>query len=335
MFRKIILIFLISALVMLFCITVGFSQEIKVLKLAHGGSIDTPSHLGYVKFKELVEERTNGSIIIDIFPGGVLSGGGLSAFQTGNVEMGIAIGSELMDYEPKWGIFEMPFLFFDYEAVDKLLNSDITKELFGEIKGSNVVLLEGFFENGYRHITNNLRPIHTVNDMKGMKIRVMNTPLQISIFSSLGASPMGIPYEEIYSALQTGIVDAQENPFTNIIDKSFYEVQKYLSLTGHSYYGWPTAINAKVFNSFPPEIQEILNESMKEASVYERALMRESNDQALNKLVEKGMKVNELTAEEKMTFVNATKPVYDKYADEIGKDFLNKFMEEMGRLPMY
>ena len=146
---------------------------------------------------------------------------------------------------------------------------------------------------------------------------------------------MGIPYEEIYSALQTGIVDAQENPFTNIIDKSFYEVQKYLSLTGHSYYGWPTAINAKVFNSFPPEIQEILNESMKEASVYERALMRESNDQALNKLVEKGMKVNELTAEEKMTFVNATKPVYDKYADEIGKDFLNKFMEEMGRLPMY
>ena len=335
MFKKSIILTIIVILTIYMFSISSIAQEPKVLKLAHGGSTESIAHLGYLKFKELVEERTEGNVKIDIFPGGVLSGGGLSAFQTGNVEMGIAIGSELMDYDPRWGIFEMPFLFFDYEAVDKVLNGELIKGMFGEIKGSSVVLLEGRFENGYRHITNNIRPIYTVDDMKGLKIRVMNTPLQVSIFSSLGASPMGIPYEEIYSSLQTGVVDAQENPFVNILDKSFYEVQKYLSLTGHSYYGWPTAINAQVYNSFSPEIQMILNDSMIEAAAYQRVLAREGNQKALDELKEKGIMVNDLTAEQKTTFVEATKSVYDEYADEIGKDFINQFMQEMDREPMY
>jgi tripartite ATP-independent transporter DctP family solute receptor len=335
MFKKLIIIsFLIIMTIGLLNIS-SLAQEPKVLKLAHGGSVQSVAHLGYTKFKELVEERTKGEVKIDIFPGGVLSGGGLSAFQTGNVEMGIAIGSELMDYDPRWGIFEMPFLFLNYAAVDKILNGNLMKSLFGEVKGANVVLLTGWFENGYRQITNNIRPIHTVADLKGIKIRVMATPLQTAIFSALGASPMAISYEEMYSALQTGVVDAEENPPVNIKDKSLYEVQKYLSLTGHSYYGWPTAINAAVYNSFSPEIQKILNDSMMEASIYEINLMREANEKDINFLKEKGMIINDLTTEEKMTFVEATKSVYDKFADKIGKDFINQFMEEMGRKPLY
>jgi tripartite ATP-independent transporter DctP family solute receptor len=311
------------------------AAEPKVLKLAHGGSPQNTGHLGFVRFKELVEERTGGQVIIEIYPNGILSAGGLSAFQTGNVECGIAISSELMDYDPRWGIFELPFLFFDFEAVDKVLNGELIKELYGEPKGSNVVLLPGRFETGYRHITNNIRPIHTVNDLKGIKTRVMSTPLQISIFSALGASPMPIAYEELYSSLQTGVVDAQENPFSSIKDKAMYEVQKYLSLTGHSYYGFPLAMNADVYNSFSPEIQKILNDSWKEACVYQIGISREENVEALEFLKEKGMIVNDLTAEEKMTFVEATKAVYDQYADEIGKDFINRFMMEMDREPLY
>jgi len=332
--RLIIISFLVILTIGLLNIS-SIAQEPKVLKLAHGGSTQSVAHLGYLKFKELVEEKTKGEVKIDIFPGGVLSGGGLSAFQTGNVEMGIAIGSELMDYDPRWGIFEMPFLFLNYEAVDKILNGNLIKSLFGEVQGANVVLLTGWFENGYRQITNNIRPIHTVDDMKGIKIRVMATPLQTAIFSALGASPMAVSYEEMYSALQTGVVDAQENPPVNIKDKALYEVQKYLSLTGHSYYGWPTAINVEVYNSFSPEIQKILNDSMMEASIYEINLMRAANDTDVNFLKGKGMIVNDLTTEEKITFVEATKSVYDKFADNIGKDFINQFMMEMGREPLY
>lgn len=332
--RLIVISFLIILTIGLLNVS-SLAQEPKVLKLAHGGSERSAYHLGYLRFKELVEERTKGKVIIDIFPGGVLSAGELTAFQTGVVEMGITRGAELMTYDPHWGIFEMPFLFPDLEAVDKVINGDLINQLFGEVQGANVVLLEGFFENGFRHVTNNIRPIHTVGDMKGMKMRVMDTPLQVAIFSALGSSPMGISYEELYSALQTNVIDAMEGSFVNILDKAFYEVQKYLSLTGHSYYGWATAINAQVYNSFSPEIQKILNDSMREAAVYEQELIRKENQEGMEKLQEKGMIVNDLTPEEKMGFVKATKSVYDKYADEIGKDFINQFMEEMGREPLY
>jgi len=335
MFRRSITIIFLIMLVIGSLSFFSFAQEPVILKLAHGGSVESTHHLGYTKFKELVEERTEGKVIIDIFHGGVLSAGELTAFQTGTVEMGIARGAELMTYDPHWGIFEMPFLFTDLEAVEKVINSDLMKGLYGEVEGANVVLLEGFFENGFRHVTNNIRPIYTVDDMKGIKIRVMDTPLQVAIFSSLGASPMGISYEELYSSLQTKVVDAMEGPFVNILDKAFYEVQKYISLTGHSYYGWPTAINAPVYNSLSPEFQKILNDSMREAAAYERELTRKVNEVGLSQLKEKGMIVNDLTAEEKMTFIKATKSVYDKYADDIGKDFINQFMEAMGRDPLY
>ena len=332
--RLIIISFLIIITMGLLNIS-SLAQEPKVLKLEYGGSAQSTAGLGYLRFKELVEERTKGEVKIDIFPSGVLSGGGLSGVQTGVVEMRNVVSSELMDYDPRWGIFEMPFLFLDYEAVDKILNGDLIKNLLGEVKGANVVVLNGWFENGYRQITNNIRPIHTLADLKGMKIRVMATPLQTAIFSALGASPMAVPYEEMYSALQTGVVDAQENPPINIRDKSLYEVQKYLSLTGHSYYGYFTMINATVYNSFPFEIQKILKDSMMEASIYNINLVREANEKDINFLKEKGMIVNDLTAEEKMAFVEATKSVYDKFADEIGKDFINQFLEEMGRKPLY
>ena len=334
MLRKITIISLLIILILSLVNVLG-AAEPKVLKLAHGGTDKSVGDLGFTRFKELVEERTGGEVIIEIYHGGVLSGGGLSAFQTGNVECGIAISSELMDYDPRWGIFEMPFLFLDLEAADKVLDGELIKELYGEVEGANVVLLEGRFENGYRHVTNNVRPIQTVDDLKGIKIRVMSTPLQISIFSSLGASPMPIAYEELYSSLQTGVVDAQENPLISILDKAMYEVQKYCSLTGHSYYGYPIAMNKDVYDSFSPEIQKILNDSFREACLYQRALSREENEKARKALEEKGMLVNDLTPEGKMTLANAAKAVYDQYADEIGKDFINQFMIEMGREPLY
>lgn len=334
MLRKITIICLLIIIILSLTNILG-AAESKVLKLAHLSTTKSMVHLGFVRFKELVEEKTEGQVIIEIYPGGVLSAGGLTAMQTGDVDIGPIISSDLMDFNPRWGIFEMPFLFFDLEAADKVLEGELIKELYGEVMGANVVLLNGRFEDGYRHMTNNIRPIHTVDDLKGMKTRVMATPLQTAIFTALGASPVPIPYDELYGALHTGIVDAQENPFQSIVDKSLFEVQKYLSLTGHSYYGMPVGINVDAYNSLSPEIQKILNDSFHEACLYQRRVSREENEKARKTLEEKGMIINDLTFEGKMTFVKASQSVWDKFADEIGKDFINQFMKEMGREPLY
>jgi tripartite ATP-independent transporter DctP family solute receptor len=212
-----------------------------------------------------------------------------------------------------FGVFEMPYLVKNREHMKK-----IEKELFwskmapeAEKKGLKLI---GVWENGYRHITNSKRPINTPADLKGLKLRVPEGKWRVKMFQAYGANPSPMKFSEVFTALQTGVMDGQENPFAQIASAKFYEVQKYLSLTGHVYTPSYVAVGAKKWASLPADARRILENTAKEtqAWVYEKAAR--DDEELLAKMKTAGIQVNEAN---KDAFIAASKPVYEEYAKEV------------------
>ena len=212
-----------------------------------------------------------------------------------------------------FGVFEMPYLVKNREHMKK-----IEKELFwskmapeSEKKGVKLIAV---WENGYRHITNNRHPINTPADLKGIKLRVPEGKWRVKMFQAYGANPSPMKFSEVFTALQTGVMDGQENPFAQIASAKFYEVQKYLSLTGHVYTPSYVAVGAKKWSALPAEVRKTLESIAKETQswVYEKAMRDEQ--ELLAKMKTAGIQVNEAN---KDAFIAASKPVYDEYAKEV------------------
>lgn len=300
------------------------------IKLAHTVPTTHAYHKGYLKFKKMVEERSNGRLEVTIFPQGSLGGDiqAADSVQMGISEMALTGTFGLYDYNPKWAMLDLPYLLESYEEVDKIINGPVGAQLLSEPVGNAYVL--GFMENGFRHISNNKRPIETLADMKGLKIRTMKAPVHVSAFKALGASPIPMPFGELYTAMQTGVVDGEENPPSLFTAMKFYEVQKYFSLTYHVYLAGLTLINKPFFESLSPELQEIIKTSFAEAAEFQRALVRKDDVEALKFLQDK-IKINELPKEEIQKFREATASVYDEWRDKIGTEFMDKTLKELGR----
>jgi len=309
--------------------TVMAGDKIKI-KLAHVVPATHAYHKGYVKFKNLVEERTDGKVEVTIFPHGTLGGDVQAAdsVQMGIAQMALTGTFSLYDHNPKWAMMDLPYLFETYDEVDKIITGPIGKELLAKEVGKAYVL--GFMENGFRHVSNSKRPINTLADMKGLKIRTMKAPVHVSAFKAMGASPTPMPFGELYTAMQTGVVDGEENPPSLFYAVKFYEVQKYYSLTYHTYLAGLTLINKPFFDALAPDIQKIIRESFNEAAEFQRNLVRKDDAEKLELLKDK-IAVNQLSKEEIDKFREATKPVYKDWADKIGKDFLNKTLKTLGR----
>jgi tripartite ATP-independent transporter DctP family solute receptor len=236
----------------------------------------------------------------------------LQKLKLGTVDM--ALPSTVMSSEADiFGVFEMPYLVKDREHMKR-----IEKELFwskiepaAEKKGLKVIAV---WENGYRHITNNKRPINTPDDLKGIKLRVPEGKWRVKMFQVYGANPSPMKFSEVFTALQTGVMDGQENPFTQIYSAKFQEVQKYLSLTGHVYTPAYVTVGARKWATLPADVRKILEDTAKEtqAFVYERAA--KDDEDLLNKIKAAGVQVN---TPNKDAFVAASKPVYDEFAKEV------------------
>jgi len=304
-------------------------KQIKI-KLAHTVPASHAYHKGYVKFKEMVEKRTNGRVSVTIFPHGTLGGDiqAADSVQMGIAQMALTGTFALYDYNPKWAVMDLPYLFDDYNDVDKIINGPIGKELMKNAVGKTYVL--GFMENGFRHVSNNKRPIKTLEDFDGLKIRTMKAPVHISAFKALGASPTPMPFGELYTAMQTGVVDGEENPPSLFYAMKFYEVQKYFSLTRHVYLAGLTLINKPFFDGLPEDIQTIVRTSFQEAAKFQRDLVRKDDAEKVEMLKTK-LAVNDISKEEFQKMKKATEKVYDEWADKIGKDFLNRTMTELGK----
>jgi len=273
-------------------------------------------------FKAYVEEKSEGRIKVELYPNAQLGGDrqAIESVMIGTLEATIPAVAVLANFEPKFQVFDLPFLFETKAAAYKALDGELGNILADSLPEGLKILV--YAENGFRHITNNKGPITSPDDLKGLKIRTMENPVHMDTFRAMGANPTPISFGELYTALQQGTIDAQENPIPLVYTSKFFEVQDYYTLTGHFYAATVIAINDGFFNSLPEDLQQVVQEGANLYREEQRKLSQQQDIEMLEKLKEAGMQVNTLTDEQRQAFVEVTKPVYTKYEDVIGADLI-------------
>jgi tripartite ATP-independent transporter DctP family solute receptor len=275
-------------------------------------------------FKKYVEENSNGQIIVELYPNGVLGGDRqvIEAVQLGTVHMTIPLAGVLSGFEPKFQLLDFPFLFKDKPGVYRALDGELGAKLNSLILPLGIRNLT-FAENGFRHFANNRGPVHTLADMKGLKVRVIESPVQVATFKALGASATPMNFGELYTALQQGTVDAIESSTPLFYTSKLYEVQKYFTLADFYYAATAVLINDDFFTSLPGNLQKVLQDA---AIIYrdaQRRISAEHEVSMIEDLKKVGVVITEMTPEEKKPFIEATLPIYDEFAKIIGKDLFD------------
>lgn len=298
------------------------------LKLGHVAPETQPYAKAAVKFAELVKQYTDGNVEIQIFPNSLLGDQRdlLEGLQLGSVDITLTSSAVLAGFLPKVQVFDLPFMFRDAEHVYKVVDGPLAKEIYAgdEAKKMKVIAT---WENGFRDISNNKHPVKTPDDMKGIKIRVMENKLYIEMFKALGAEPTPMARGELFTALQTGTVDAQDNPIGQTYTSRFYEVQKFITLSGHTYSPEPVVFSLATWKKFPANYQEAILKASVEAAKYNRELDAAMQQDYIKKSEEKGMQVTILTPEQKKMFQDKMKPVWDMFEEKIGKDLIQKIQD--------
>jgi tripartite ATP-independent transporter DctP family solute receptor len=290
---------------------------------------DDPYAISGHTFKDIVEKRTNGQVIVHLFGNAVL-GNERDAFEgltLGTIDMGAYSNAFVSGFVPEFQTLDLPFVFTNYEQVDKVLDGPFGKSLLKALEKVNVVGF-GFTEGGFREIINKVRPIRVPDDMKGVKFRVMENPIYVGMFQSLGSNPTPIAWSETFTATQQGTVDGLEIPIPVIHQNKYSEVTKYLSLTHHTYSPLCIAISKKRFDSLPAEIQAAIRESAEEMIPIQRRINRANIARLQEDLQAKGMEVNEIENIE--LFREKVRPMYTTYTDIVGKDIMENFFKETG-----
>lgn len=292
--------------------------EIVEFSLGHSGSLDHHYQKSAEKFAEIVSEKTNGAIKINIFPADQLGAGPdeLESVITGTQDMVITPDAFIANHEPLFNVLGMPYQITTYEQVKSLPGSEVALALEEKAKDSGIVIL-GWLANGFRLVTTN-NPINTPEDMKGLKMRIGSAKLISDLLTTLGANPTPISMSETYTALQTGTVDGQENPTTNILGNKLYEVQDYLAITRHQYVTQPLVMNKAKFDSLSPEFQQILLEAGKEIAEMDVEIVENEEASQLKELEAAGMTITE---PDTAAFKTALEPLYADYAAQYGSEW--------------
>lgn len=301
--------------------TAAHAQDFNI-KLGHTGAPDHHFEKISQQYADLVAERTDGHVKITTYPSDSLGKQTelVEGTMIGTNDMVLTSDAVLSNMVPEVGVINLPFLFRDNDHVRKVLDGEIGEELSEKVEAQGAVVI-GWWENGFRHITNSQRPITKPEDLQGMKIRVPEGPVFVETFKSLGANPTPIAFSELYSALQLGVVDGQENPPAHILTQKFYEVQDYVSRTGHIYLSSPVLINKGLFESMPEEYQQVMLDTGREMAAKHTEMVLAQEDEQWQQIEELGMEINDVN---KAPFVEATRPVIDKYRKIFGDSLIDR-----------
>ncbi len=301
----------------------GSSAEPLVIKISHLNASTHPIQLGLLEFKRLLEEKSNGTITCDIYDSAVL-GNDTSNMQqviAGSLDAAMVMGAVIWQgYDGRANVEELPFLFDSYEKAYAAYDGEFGKYLAENVLESQGGHVVGFWDNGFRHFTNNIRPVNVPADMKGIKFRTADSEIRLQMFECCGTSAITMAFSELYSAMQQGTVDGQENPLSNIVASSFYEVQKYLSLSGHIYNTSVFFFSDNFWNSLTDEQKAIITECSDEAKAYTRKINQESEADNLEICKNAGMEVNEV---DKQAFIDAVQPVWEKFESTYGRELID------------
>jgi len=286
----------------------------KVLRLSHNAAPGNPKAEASIKFAELVAQKTNGRIKVDV--GGSAQYGddveSLTNMRLGTLAFSANSQGSSSGVVPQFSVVGLPFLFKDLNHAYKVIDGPVGQQLNELAKAKGLVVL-AFWDNGIRHTSNNKRPITKPEDLAGIKIRTPPDPITIEIFTALGANPTPLAFSELYIALQQGVVDGQENPLMNINSSKLYEVQKFISLTGHKYETTPLLASKMIWDTISKDDQKAILEAAAEAGKLNRQMSLASDADLRKKLTAAGVQFNEV---DKGPFVAKTKPVYDKWSKQ-------------------
>ena len=302
----------------------------RTLKVGIGLNEDHPQGLAVKRFGDLVSQKSGGKIKVRLYAGGALGNDAtmISAVRGGTQEMTVPDSSTLVGIVKDFGVLNFPFTFNTEAEADAVLDGPFGTKVLAKLPEKGLVGL-AFWENGFRHVTNSRRPINNAADISGLKIRVIQNPLFIDTFSTLGANATPMPFPEVYTALEQKTVDGQENPTATIMSSKFYEVQKNLALTKHIYSVWVLLLSKRTWDSMSAEEHKILEDSAREATKFERETIREYGAKALGDLKKAGMQVTELSPAEQTAIRAKLKPVVDKYSKEFGEDAAKEMLAEI------
>ncbi len=277
-----------------------------------------PLEQGAAKFAELVAQKSGGKIKVNVFPGGTLGGDAqtVSALQGGTVEI-TALNSGILASQVKdFVVYDFPFMFANPREADAVVDGPFGQKLHAKLADKGIIGL-AYWELGFRNITNGKRPINTVDDIAGLKLRVIPNAINVDWVKALGANPTPMAFPEVYAGLESRAIDGQENPLSVILANKFYEVQKHLVLSNHQYNPQSLIFSKKVWDSLSADEKKIVQDSAVEAARFQRQVNRELAAGNLADLKKAGMQVTELSAAEQAKLRDKLKPVIDKHGAEI------------------
>jgi tripartite ATP-independent transporter DctP family solute receptor len=297
------------------------------LRLAHVVNEQDGFHIAAVKFQDLVAERTEGAVTIELYPNASLGDERtlLEGMQIGTVDMGVITNGPVANFVEEMAVFELPFLFPSPQAAYDVLDGPIGQELLDKLSEVNLKGL-AYAERGFRNLTNSERPVNTPKDMEGLRIRVMENPVYVDTFRALGANAIPMAWTEALTAMQQNTIDGQENPANVIHSFKLYETQGYMTLSRHTYAPAIFVMGMPVWNKLPEAAQAVVVQAAQEAAEHERRVNAEMESQQLADLREAGMQIND-TPDIK-AFQAAVVPVYEKYGEQFG-DYLPRILEAL------
>jgi tripartite ATP-independent transporter DctP family solute receptor len=313
------------------CISVSAQEH--TLRFGHLVQPGHPISQGVQNFAEIVASKSGGRIKVQELPNGVVGGEvqQLSAAQGGVQDITMPSATAMGGVIKEFTLLDTPFSFSKPEEADALLAGPFGQALMSRLPDKGLVGL-AFWETGFRNFTNSRKPIVNVEDIKGLKLRVISNPMFVESFRALGANPVPMPFPELYGALESRAMDAQENPLAIILTSKFYEVQKYLSITNHVYTANPVVISKKTWDKLSAADQKLLQDAAQEAGAYQRKLSREASVSARKELQAKGMQVNDVPPPTLAKMQALTKPVTDKFADSYDQSIVKVYRTEMDRI---
>jgi C4-dicarboxylate-binding protein DctP len=299
--------------------------EPMVIKFSHVVAEATPKGQGALKFKEAAERLLPGKVQVQVFPSSQLFGDAkeMEAVLLGDVQFIATSLSKFDRYTKKLQVFDLPFLFDDIAAVDRFQHSPQGKALLDEMIGKGFKGL-GYWHNGMKQLSTDKDQLRRPEDVKGLKFRIQQSDVLEAQFRALGANPQKMNFSEVYQALQTGVVDGQENTWSNIYSQKFYEVQKTIAQTNHGVIDYMVLTNAGWWNKLPADVRKGLQQAMDEATAYANKLAVDLNEKDRIRIAEAGKaKIQVLSKDDVAAWRKAMLPVWSKFEGDIGKDLID------------
>ncbi|OPX01386.1 TRAP transporter substrate-binding protein [Geobacillus sp. LEMMY01] len=306
----------------------GLKKQI-IIYFSHVVAENTPKGLAAQKFAELVEQKTNGRVKVEVFPNGSLYSDGeeLDALLRGDVQMIAPSFSKVTELVPEWQVLDLPFLFRDEDDVRRVFTGKVGAELLRMLEAKGIKGM-AFWSNGFKQMMGTTRPLIAPDDFRGLRFRIMQSEVIEKQFRLLGGEPIAVSFDRVYRALEQHKFDGQENTISNIYSKGFYKFQPYITISNHGYLGYAVMMNQSFWDSLPKDIQQKITEAMAEATHWNLQQSKEQNERELKQLErQEGVHLYMLSETEKKKWQQKFAPLYEEFTRQFGSKLLNEIKE--------